>query len=157
MRHFIFAVLLGLGIAGFSQAQAQTQSAEIEANIRAQIEAFQDDDLVSAFGFASPTIQNVFRSPENFGAMVRNGYPMVWRPAEVRFLGVRDVAGKTWQKVMITDAKGRVHVLDYQMVQIDGIWKINAVQMLETQDLAARRGVREGASLAQVATWKPVV
>ncbi|GAA6191612.1 DUF4864 domain-containing protein [Phaeobacter sp. NW0010-22] len=133
MRHFIFAVLLSVGL----YAPAHAQGTEIEANIRAQIEAFQADDFDSAFSFASPTIQQVFRSPENFGAMVKNGYPMVWRPAELRFLDLRDVAGQLWQKVMITDAKGHVHVLDYQMVNLEGIWKINAVQVLEAPGIAA--------------------
>lgn len=133
MRHFIFAVLLSVGL----YAPANAQGTEIEANIRAQIEAFQADDFDSAFSYASPTIQQVFRSPENFGAMVKNGYPMVWRPAELRFLDLRDVAGQLWQKVMITDAKGHVHVLDYQMVNLEGIWKINAVQVLEAPGIAA--------------------
>ncbi len=133
MRHFIFAVLLSVGL----YAPAHAQGTEIEANIRAQIEAFQADDFDSAFSYASPTIQQVFRSPENFGAMVKNGYPMVWRPAELRFLDLRDVAGQLWQKVMITDAKGHVHVLDYQMVNLEGIWKINAVQVLEAPGIAA--------------------
>ncbi|MBT3141601.1 DUF4864 domain-containing protein [Phaeobacter gallaeciensis] len=133
MRHFIFAVLLSVGL----YAPAHAQGTEIETNIRAQIEAFQADDFDSAFSYASPTIQQVFRSPENFGAMVKNGYPMVWRPAELRFLDLRDVAGQLWQKVMITDAKGHVHVLDYQMVNLEGIWKINAVQVLEAPGIAA--------------------
>lgn len=133
MRHFIFAILLGLGLS----APARAQSTDIEANIRAQIEAFQADDFVSAFSFASPTIQQVFRSPETFGAMVKNGYPMVWRPTEVRFLDLRDVAGQLWQRVMITDAKGDVHVLDYQMVNLEGAWKINAVQLLKAPGVAA--------------------
>ncbi len=133
MRHFIFAVLLSVGL----YAPAHAQGTEIEANIRAQIEAFQADDFDSAFSYASPTIQQVFRSPKNFGAMVKNGYPMVWRPAELRFLDLRDVAGQLWQKVMITDAKGHVHVLDYQMVNLEGIWKINAVQVLEAPGIAA--------------------
>ncbi|MEX0348691.1 MAG: DUF4864 domain-containing protein [Paracoccaceae bacterium] len=127
MRRLILSLLIGLGLS----LSAQAQSGEIEANIRAQIDAFKSDDFASAFTFASPSIQRLFGTPENFGAMVRNGYPMVWRPAEIRFLELRDVAGQLWQKVMITDAAGNLHVLDYQMIELENGWKINGVQILD--------------------------
>ncbi|MGV6805612.1 MAG: DUF4864 domain-containing protein [Ruegeria sp.] len=133
MRRVLLAVLLSAGLA----AGAQAQNAEIEANIQAQIQAFKADDFATAFTYASPNIQTLFRTPENFGAMVRNGYPMVWRPAEVRFLELRQVAGLWWQKVMVVDADGRVHVLDYQMVQLENGWKINGVQLLGNSDPSA--------------------
>ncbi|WP_170562996.1 DUF4864 domain-containing protein [Ruegeria atlantica] len=133
MRRLLLAVSLSAGLA----SGAFAQNAEIEANIAAQIQAFKADDFVTAFTFASPNIQNFFGTPENFGAMVRNGYPMVWRPAEVRFLELREVAGALWQKVMITDGNGQVHVLDYQMVQQENGWKINGVQLLGNSDPAA--------------------
>lgn len=133
MRRLLLAVSLSAGLA----SGAFAQNAEIEANIAAQIQAFKADDFVTAFTFASPNIQNFFGTPENFGTMVRNGYPMVWRPAEVRFLELREVAGALWQKVMITDGNGQVHVLDYQMVRQENGWKINGVQLLGNSDPAA--------------------
>ena len=133
MRRLLFAISVSAGLA----TGAFAQSAEIEANISAQIQAFQADDFATAFTFASPNIQNLFRTPENFGAMVRNGYPMVWRPADVRFLELREIAGALWQKVMITDGDGRVHILDYQMVPLESGWKINGVQLLGNADPAA--------------------
>ncbi|MCL6282962.1 DUF4864 domain-containing protein [Ruegeria sp. 2012CJ41-6] len=129
MRHLILCLALALGL-GLSLS-ARAQNNEIEANIRAQIDALKADDFVTAFSFASPSIQRMFGTPENFGAMVRSGYPMVWRPAEVRFLELREVSGQLWQKVMITDAAGHVHVLDYQMVEVENGWKINGVHLLD--------------------------
>jgi len=133
MRRLLLAVSFSVGLV----TGAFAQSVEIEANITAQIQAFKADDFDTAFTFASPRIQNLFRTPENFGAMVRNGYPMVWRPADVRFLELREVAGSLWQKVMILDGEGRVHILDYQMVQQENGWKINGVQLLGNSDPAA--------------------
>ncbi|RBW52351.1 DUF4864 domain-containing protein [Ruegeria sp. A3M17] len=133
MRRLLLAISLSAGLA----TGAFAQSAEIEANITAQIQAFKADDFATAYTFASPNIQSFFGTPENFGAMVRNGYPMVWRPADVRFLELREVAGALWQKVMITDSNGQVHVLDYQMVQQENGWKINGVQLLGNSDPAA--------------------
>lgn len=126
-RHFLICAL----IAGLS-GPAFSQGDDIRATIGSQIEAFRADDFAQAFTFASPSIRQVFRTPENFGAMVRGGYPMVWRPSDVRFLELREIAGALWQKVMVTDSKGRAHILDYQMIEIDGGWKINAVQLVET-------------------------
>ena len=133
MRRVLLALSLSAGLA----SGAFAQSAEIEANISAQIQAFKADDFATAFTFASPNIQRMFGDPDNFGVMVRRGYPMVWRPAEVRFLELREVAGTLWQKVMITDGDGRVHLLDYQMIQQEGRWKINGVQLLGNSDPAA--------------------
>ncbi|MEM7320650.1 MAG: DUF4864 domain-containing protein, partial [Pseudomonadota bacterium] len=82
MHRFLLAVVL----AAVFSTSANAQSTEIEANITAQIEALKVDDFAAAFEFASPQIQQIFRTPENFGAMVQSGYPMVWRPADVRFL-----------------------------------------------------------------------
>ena len=126
-----FALILGFAL------PAPAQEADIRATITAQIEAFKLDDFSEAFTYASPNIRNIFRSPENFGRMVQQGYPMVWRPAELRYLDLREVAGNLWQRVQITDATGRVHLLDYQMIQIDGDWRINGVQLLRKPDVSA--------------------
>jgi len=92
---------------------------------------------VRAFSYASPTIQNVFRTPENFGAMVKQGYPMVWRPSDVRYLEARQIAGQLWQKILVEDTKGARFLLDYRMIQTDGTWRIDAVQMLDLPEVSA--------------------
>ena len=106
------------------------QEGEIQSVISSQIEAFQQDDFDQAFSFASPNIQGFFGNSERFGQMVQNGYPMVHRPDSVRYLELREIAGNLWQQVMITDGSGVIHLLDYQMRMIDGMWRINAVQLL---------------------------
>ncbi|WP_271948323.1 DUF4864 domain-containing protein [Ruegeria faecimaris] len=133
MRRLLLAVSLSAGLA----SGAFAQNAEIEANIAGQIQAFKADDFATAFTFASPTIQRLFGTPENFGVMVRRGYPMVWRPADVRFLELREISGALWQKVMITDGDGQVHILDYEMIPQEEGWKINGVQLLGNSDPAA--------------------
>lgn len=127
MRVLLMILAMVAGMAG----PVRAQSADIEATISAQIEAFQADDFARAFTYASPTIQNLFGTPENFGGMVRSGYPMVWRPAKVQYLVLRERSGGLWQKVLITDGSGRLHVLDYQMIELENGWKINGVQMIE--------------------------
>ncbi len=109
----------------------------IEATIDSQIDAFLKDDFARAFSFASPGIQGLFGNHRRFGQMVRNGYPMVWRPADVRYLKLREVKGALWQRVLIRDRAGGVHLLDYQMVRVDGNWRINGVHILREPDVGA--------------------
>lgn len=109
----------------------------IEATISGQLEAFKADDVGTAFDFASPMIKNIFRTPENFGAMVQQGYPMVWRPAEVTYLDQRAVGPEIWQKVRITDGAGRIHILEYQMIPVADGWQINGVQLLREPEVTA--------------------
>ncbi|WP_271882015.1 DUF4864 domain-containing protein [Phaeobacter italicus] len=124
----IFVAVLAFPAVGRSQ-ETSGQGA-ITGVIASQIDAFLRQDVDAAFEFASPNIRGLFGSSERFGAMVQSGYPMVWQPQEVRYLALRNVAGRLWQRVMITDAEGRVHLLDYQMVETGKGWKINAVQLL---------------------------
>lgn len=107
----------------------------IEGVIRRQIEAFLQDDFATAFTFASPGIQGMFGTPQNFGRMVRQGYPMVWRPSDLRFLGVEDRGGRRVQTVMIEDAAGTLHMLEYSMVQVDGAWRIAGVRILRAPEV----------------------
>ena len=118
-----------------SAADVQARVPGIEATIDAQIDAFLKDDFARAFSFASPGIQRLFGDHRRFGQMVRNGYPMVWRPAEVRYLKLREVRGALWQRVLIRDRAGGVHLLDYQMVRVDGNWRINGVHILREPDV----------------------
>ena len=83
-RGLLGAVLLAaLG----SGAGAQDAQGAIREVISDQIAAFEADDFATAFGFASPAIREMFGTPDRFGRMVREGYPMVWRPGGVRFAG----------------------------------------------------------------------
>ncbi len=116
---------------------AAAQEKPIQDTIQNQLNAFQADDFATAFTFASPNIKGIFGTPENFGAMVSEGYPMVHRPSAVTMLELREVAGNLWQRVMITDEAGKTHMLDYQMVETPEGWQINGVQLLRAPDVGA--------------------
>ena len=131
----IWALVLGLWIAA-TPAFAQDADA-IEGVIGEQLQAFNDRDVGAAWQSASPNIQRLFGNPGNFGMMVQQGYPMVWDNAEVRFLELREVSGLLWQKIMVRDAAGGLHVLDYQMVETANGWQINGVQLLPAPDVGA--------------------
>ncbi len=127
MRHFILALCaaaaLSLPRAGIAQEEP------IRAVIEAQIEAFEADDFDTAFTYASPTIKGMFGNAENFGAMVKGGYPMVWRPDNLRFLALETRGGRLYQDVLVRDLDGALHILEYQMQEGDDGWKINGVNI----------------------------
>ena len=133
MRILLFAAVLTMSLAVSSHAQENP----IEGVISSQIEAFQRDDFVTAFGFASPMIKGVFGTPERFGQMVRRGYPMVWRPADVQYLDQRVVGPFTYQRVLIEDQQGGLHTLEYEMIETENGWQINGVQFLVEPPVAA--------------------
>ena len=128
-------LVFGLWLAA-TAAFAQDTDA-IESVIGGQLNAFNDRDVEEAWEYASPNIKRLFGSAGNFGMMVQQGYPMVWDNADVRFLELRDVAGNLWQKVMVRDARGGLHILDYQMIETPDGWQINGVQLLPAPDVGA--------------------
>lgn len=137
MRKTILGLVVGASFAGAVWAQdALMPNPQIEGTIQGQIDAFLLDDFVGAFTFASPSIRSMFRTPENFGAMVRNGYPMVWRPKDVRFGPLRTMDGALWQQVLVQDEIGRNYVVEYQMVEVSGVWRIAGVQVVPLPDVS---------------------
>ncbi len=134
MTRFI-AFVLGIWFAAMPVAAQDAEA--IEGVIGSQLQAFNDRDVAEAWQYASPNIQRLFGDPDNFGMMVQRGYPMVWDNADVRFLELREISGAQWQKVMIRDANGGLHVLDYQMIETSAGWQINGVQLLPAPDVGA--------------------
>lgn len=128
MRRFTLALALAAAmIAG--PAAAQNEADDIRAVISEQIEAFKADDFARAFTYASPNIKRMFGDPARFGRMVREGYPMVWRPADVRFSALSEDGGRIVQSVLMTDAGGALFIVEYEMVTEGDGWRINGVQV----------------------------
>ena len=67
--------------------------------------------------------------------MVQQGYPMVWRPAEVQYLALEPRGGQMVQRVLVTDQNGGLHVLEYYMIQTENGWQIDGVSLLPAPDI----------------------
>ena len=113
------------------------QNKDIENVISSQIEAFKQDDFAKAFSYASPMIKGMFGTSDRFGMMVRQGYPMVWRPADVTVQEQEMRGPLTYQKVLIRDKDGVFHTLEYEMLPTDSGWQINGVQYIRPPAVAA--------------------
>ena len=135
MRRLLSPLFLAMFLSG--AVSAQDARSGITSTIQSQIDAFLADDFETAFTFAAPNIKRLFGNSERFGVMVRQGYPMVWRPADVRFLDLDQLGPFLMQKVLITDADGVPHLLEYQMIDTPEGWQINGVRILEAPQVGA--------------------
>lgn len=133
MTRFITALLFALTLA----LPAKAQDADIQAVITSQMDAFKADDFATAFSYAAPNIKRMFGNSDRFGMMVRQGYPMVHRPADVEYLELEERGGAFFQRVQVQDASGAFHYLGYMMVETPDGWQIAGVTMLPAPDVAA--------------------
>lgn len=126
------ALLVALApLAGFPQDKVPEADARaMRAVVEAQLEAFRSDDAERAFSYATEGIRAAFRTPENFMAMVRSAYPVVYRPRSVAFEPAVIVDGTTIQPARMVDAEGRSWLAIYPMArQPDGRWLIDGCQL----------------------------
>ena len=93
--------------------------------IESQLAAFASDDANKAFSLAAPAIQTMFVNADRFLAMVRQSYPVVYRPASVAFLQPEWIDGKLIQRVQMADATGAPWMVVYELEQqSDRTWRI---------------------------------
>jgi len=118
-----------LAVCAVGPAGAQTSDADqaaIRQVIQSQMAAFQKDDGATAYGYASPTIQQKFGNADIFMQMVKTGYPAVYRPREVEFRQLKVENGKLLQEVFVVGPDGKPALAIYEMQrQPDGSWRIN--------------------------------
>ena len=133
------AVLLGggTGAVAADTAPSAADRGAIVAVISRQIDAFRRDDGAAAFAFASPSIQGMFGTPENFMDMVRRSYRPVYRPRDVRFEELLARDGQLVQRVLLIGPESEVVVALYEMQrQPDGEWRINGCFLLQAEQRA---------------------
>jgi hypothetical protein len=112
---------------GSAQDVSAADAKAARALIEAQLAAFAADDAPRAFSYAAPAIQTMFGTPERFLSMVRDSYPVVYRPASVSFLQPEWVGGKLVQRVQMSDAAGAPWLVVYELErQNDRSWRISA-------------------------------
>ena len=111
---------------------------QIRAVIEKQLEAFSRDDGGAAYAVASPMIQRLFGNPANFMAMVRAGYPQVYRHRRAEFGALRELNGELVQLVTFTGLDGHKVLAIYSMVKDNtGSWRINGCRLLQKGELGA--------------------
>ena len=145
MRKFIasiFALLIAVSVATAPTARADGLDSSAAAAIRSVIEdqmaAFKVDDGPAAFAYASPSIQEMFQTPEIFMSMVKTGYAPVYRPQAVEFRELMLEARGPVQVVHIVGPDGRAVLARYSMEQQpDGSWRIDGCTLTAAPDVGA--------------------
>ncbi len=128
-----------ISLSAFADGVGPTEQAEFQRIIAAQIAAFRADDGKAAYDFAAPVVRKIFTTPETFMAMVKQGYPQVYRPRSFNFTEtLTDPYGRPAQKVTIVGPGGKTYAALYSMEkQPDGTWRIAACTLIEVPGLNA--------------------
>ena len=105
---------------------------EVHHTISSQIGAFKKNDVEEAYTFAAPNIQAQFPNPENFGLMVRKGYPVIWKPKSFKFVKFKDFGDKCIQRVLFQSYDGSLETYDYILEKYNNLWKIAGVLTIKS-------------------------
>ena len=129
-RRSLLLALCAPALAWAESLSAEDQRA-VRATIEAQLQALAAGDALRAFSFASASIRRQFGDADAFIDMVRQGYPMVIRPAATVFFQAEWVDGAVLQRVQFRDAAGRRWLATYQLEKLADPpgqpWRINGV------------------------------
>jgi len=121
------AMAVGASVHADDDDVSSADARAVRTLIEAQLAAFASDDADKAFSLAAPAIQTMFLDPDRFLAMVRESYPVVYRPASVAFLQPEWIDGRLIQRVQMADAAGALWMVVYELQrQPDRSWRIAA-------------------------------
>ena len=127
----VLAIWCCFGAHAVSAAPASAADTQaVRRVIQSQLNAFAADDATRAFSYAAPEIRTQFGDADHFMAMVRAGYPMVYRPGAVSFFKPELISGVMVQMVKFSDLDGAEWVATYRLQrQRNKSWRISACEV----------------------------
>ena len=119
-------------------AHAEALSAKdekaVQTVVQGQLAAFAKDDADKAFSYAAPELRKTIGNSSAFMEMVKNGYPVVYRPASVAFLKAEGSGDEVVQRVQMLDASGTSWLAVYSLQrQKDKTWRISGCAVVENK------------------------
>ena len=106
----------------------------VQTVVQGQLWAFGKDDGEKAFSYATPELRKSIGSSKAFMAMVKNGYPVVYRPASVVFLKPESADADAIQRVQMQDSSGVSWLAVYSLQrQKDKTWRISGCAVVENK------------------------
>lgn len=136
LKLFLILIVFGFGL-GLMHVPVFSQPSSVgvvaaKAAVEGQLAAFAKDDAELAFSFAAPSIQSVFKTPQNFVDMVIRSYPVVHRPVKVSFMAPQSAGSDLLLPVQMTDTRGKLWIANYTLQQQpDGKWLISGCVLFE--------------------------
>jgi hypothetical protein len=130
-RLLLVLALLWLVTPAWAEELTRADQSAFQEVITDQIRAFNADDGVQAYSHAAPVIKQLFPTPDMFMAMVKQGYPPVYRQKSFNFGDVTSDTGRPEQEVTIVDLNGQVWTAIYSFErQPNGRWKISGCRLV---------------------------
>lgn len=121
---FALAALL-LSVSALSSPLSTQEVKKVREVVKAQLAAFAADDAAKAFSYAAPNVHSSIVSAEQFMAMVRGQYAVVYRPASVAFMQPDRDGNVVVQPVQMSDAEGVAWLAVYTLQrQKNKQWRI---------------------------------
>lgn len=96
----------------------------MRATVQGQLAAFAAADANKAFSYAAPNVREALGTAAGFMAMVRQAYPVVYRPSSVAFLKPENKDGQVIQRVQMQDAAGDAWLAVYSLQRNGKGWLI---------------------------------
>ncbi|MEQ1953467.1 DUF4864 domain-containing protein [Mesorhizobium yinganensis] len=130
MRRILFALFM-LPVLYVSALAGDAEIKAAQDTIGAQIEAFKRGDDAAAYGYAAPSIRNIFPTLEMFMSMVTSAYQPVYNPRSYAFGKSEEVGpASVVQQVLIVGPDGKDYEALYTLErQPDGSYKITGVSL----------------------------
>jgi hypothetical protein len=116
-------------------ASQESDVADIVQNvIFSQLTAFKENQLEKAYSFAAPNIKKQFPDYKIFGLMVKNGYPVIWKPKSYKFTKFSTNGSRSIQRVLFYSYDNKLLSYDYLLVKFDTHWKISGVIPVKAEE-----------------------
>lgn len=118
------ALALALGMPAHAAPLSPADELAVHATVQGQLAAFAADDADKAFSYAAPNVREAMGTAAGFMTMVREAYPVVYRPASVAFLKPEEREGQVVQRVQMLDAAGEAWLAIYSLQRAGKGWLI---------------------------------
>ena len=114
----------------FETARHDAVRRAIHDVIQSQLDALKADDAERVFELANPAMQERFRTPAYFIAMIKAHYEPIYRPRAVFFQDVLIRGELAVQRILVVDSQGRAVSVTYLLQrQQNGAWRIGGCHL----------------------------
>jgi hypothetical protein len=137
LKFFRYTVCLALAtLSAVAQGQERSLSAADKAKIQqviaSQIRAFERDEGVVAFSYATPAVRRHFGSPQAFMEMVKTDYELLFHNRSTAFLEAAVIEGSVIQPLRIISVDGEVMIALFTMeLQANRQWRVSGCELAE--------------------------
>ena len=132
---FVIPFIFFFGVLNEATLASDNKDTEeiVKKVISSQLMAFKEKNIKRAYSFAAPNIKRQFSNSENFGLMVRNGYPVIWRPKSYKFVKFSTNGKRSVQRVLFISTTGALLTYDYLLERFSSEWMIAGVIQVNTE------------------------